>query len=66
MHTHKRTHVRTHKRTHTNRRFEQDGTAEACAPHNVGANGIGLLAYGALAGGTLSGKYADAEAAGQV
>jgi len=41
------------------RRFEQDGTAEACAPHNVGSNGIGLLAYGALAGGTLSGKYAD-------
>jgi len=45
------------------RRFEQDGTAEACAPHNVGANGIGLLAYGALAGGTLSGKYADPAAA---
>jgi len=44
------------------RRFEQDGTAEACSPHNVGANGIGLLAYGALAGGTLSGKYTDAAA----
>eukprot|EP00277_Geminigera_cryophila_P033413 CAMPEP_0173128750 /NCGR_PEP_ID=MMETSP1102-20130122/58737_1 /TAXON_ID=49646 /ORGANISM="Geminigera sp., Strain Caron Lab Isolate" /LENGTH=391 /DNA_ID=CAMNT_0014038947 /DNA_START=119 /DNA_END=1295 /DNA_ORIENTATION=+ len=48
------------------RRFEQDGTAEACAPHNVGANGIGLLAYGALAGGTLSGKYADAAGTAQV
>jgi len=32
------------------RRFEQDGTAEACSPYNVGGNGIGLLAYGALAG----------------
>ena len=41
------------------RRFEQDGTAEACSPLNVGGNGIGLLAYGALAGGTLSGKYAE-------
>ena len=44
------------------RRFEQDGTAEACSPYNVGGNGIGLLAYGALAGGTLSGKYSDPEA----
>ena len=47
------------------RRFEQDGTAEACSPLNVGGNGIGLLAYGALAGGTLSGKYADPEKAAQ-
>jgi len=38
------------------RRFHTDGTAEACAPHNV-PGGIGLLAYGALSGGTLSGKY---------
>lgn len=48
------------------RRFEQDGTAEACSPYNVGGNGIGLLAYGALAGGTLSGKYADPAAAAQL
>lgn len=41
------------------RRFEQDGTAEACSPLNVPKGGIGLLAYGALAGGTLSGKYHD-------
>jgi aryl-alcohol dehydrogenase-like predicted oxidoreductase len=40
------------------RKFEEDGTAEACSPlHSGVANGIVLLAYGALAGGTLSGKY---------
>uniref|UniRef100_A0A7S1DKA7 NADP-dependent oxidoreductase domain-containing protein n=1 Tax=Hemiselmis andersenii TaxID=464988 RepID=A0A7S1DKA7_HEMAN len=40
------------------RRFEQDGTAEACSPKSSGVeNGVSLLAYGALAGGTLSGKY---------
>lgn len=40
------------------RKFEEDGTAEACSPlHSGVANGIQLLAYGALAGGTLSGKY---------
>ncbi|KAI8469206.1 MAG: aldo/keto reductase [Monoraphidium minutum] len=36
------------------RSFEAD-LAEACAPRN---NNIGLLAYGCLAGGTLTGKYA--------
>mmetsp|Transcript_24184 Transcript_24184/g.37993 ORF Transcript_24184/g.37993 Transcript_24184/m.37993 type:complete len:170 (-) Transcript_24184:1436-1945(-) len=41
------------------RRFEQDGTAEACAPKNVPPGGVSLLAYGPLAGGTLSGKYLD-------
>ncbi|KAG8464463.1 hypothetical protein KFE25_003526 [Diacronema lutheri] len=41
------------------RRVEEDGTVEACSPvHSaVTPNGILLLAYGALAGGTLSGKY---------
>ncbi|EKX34216.1 hypothetical protein GUITHDRAFT_80744 [Guillardia theta CCMP2712] len=39
------------------RRFEQDGTAEACSPLNAPPHGISLLAYGPLAGGTLSGKY---------
>ena len=40
------------------RRFEEDGTAEACAPlHSAaGKEGVALLAYGALAGGTLTGK----------
>lgn len=37
------------------RTFEQD-LAEACAPRNYN---IGLLAYGALSGGTLAGKYLD-------
>uniref|UniRef100_A0A7S0YZV7 NADP-dependent oxidoreductase domain-containing protein n=1 Tax=Hemiselmis tepida TaxID=464990 RepID=A0A7S0YZV7_9CRYP len=42
------------------RRFEQDGTAEACSPQSSGVkNGVSLLAYGALAGGTLSGKYLE-------
>lgn len=40
------------------RKFEEDGTAEACSPlHSGVAHGVRLLAYGALAGGTLSGKY---------
>ena len=41
------------------RKFEEDCTAEACAPLNVpgsDGSGISLLAYGALEGGTLSGK----------
>lgn len=38
------------------RRFWTDGVAEACSPHAV-PGGISLLAYGALCGGTLSGKY---------
>eukprot|EP00283_Hemiselmis_rufescens_P001041 CAMPEP_0173470966 /NCGR_PEP_ID=MMETSP1357-20121228/78155_1 /TAXON_ID=77926 /ORGANISM="Hemiselmis rufescens, Strain PCC563" /LENGTH=365 /DNA_ID=CAMNT_0014439265 /DNA_START=161 /DNA_END=1258 /DNA_ORIENTATION=+ len=42
------------------RRFEQDGTAEACSPQSSGVdNGVSLLSYGVLAGGTLSGKYQD-------
>lgn len=41
------------------RKFEEDGTAEACAPRfSKTENGVRLLVYGALAGGTLSGKYA--------
>lgn len=40
------------------RKFEEDGTAEASSPLHSGVpGGIKLLAYGALAGGTLSGKY---------
>ena len=40
------------------RKFEEDGTAEACAPIRSGFDaGVGLLAYGVLAGGALSGKY---------
>ena len=40
------------------RKFEEDGTAEACAPVRAGFEpGVGLLAYGVLAGGALSGKY---------
>lgn len=41
------------------RKFEEDGTAEACSPLHSGVapHGVLLLAYGALAGGTLSGKY---------
>eukprot|EP00292_Cryptomonas_paramecium_P007801 CAMPEP_0113680628 /NCGR_PEP_ID=MMETSP0038_2-20120614/11451_1 /TAXON_ID=2898 /ORGANISM="Cryptomonas paramecium" /LENGTH=346 /DNA_ID=CAMNT_0000599083 /DNA_START=68 /DNA_END=1108 /DNA_ORIENTATION=- /assembly_acc=CAM_ASM_000170 len=40
------------------RKFEQDGTAEACSPLHTGQDGgIALLAYGPLAGGTLSDKY---------
>uniref|UniRef100_A0A7R9SV01 NADP-dependent oxidoreductase domain-containing protein n=1 Tax=Polyblepharides amylifera TaxID=1486889 RepID=A0A7R9SV01_9CHLO len=37
------------------RRFESE-LAEACAPQNYN---IGLIPYGCLAGGTLSGKYAN-------
>ena len=44
------------------RRFEEDGTAEACAPLHAGfSGGVGLLAYGALAGGVLSNKYRRAD-----
>eukprot|EP00613_Pedinella_sp_CCMP2098_P067964 CAMPEP_0171986456 /NCGR_PEP_ID=MMETSP0993-20121228/274881_1 /TAXON_ID=483369 /ORGANISM="non described non described, Strain CCMP2098" /LENGTH=521 /DNA_ID=CAMNT_0012639363 /DNA_START=155 /DNA_END=1721 /DNA_ORIENTATION=+ len=39
------------------RKFETDGTAEACSPFTSGtSHGVSLLAYGALAGGTLTGK----------
>ena len=40
------------------RRFEEDGTAEVCSPllSGAGPKGIALLAYGTLAGGTLTGK----------
>ncbi|KAH8089951.1 oxidoreductase [Aureococcus anophagefferens] len=39
------------------RKFEEDGTAEACAPVRAGFEpGVGLLAYGVLAGGALSGN----------
>eukprot|EP01025_Chloroclados_australasicus_P044082 TRINITY_DN474_c1_g1_i1.p1 TRINITY_DN474_c1_g1~~TRINITY_DN474_c1_g1_i1.p1 ORF type:complete len:362 (-),score=26.31 TRINITY_DN474_c1_g1_i1:293-1378(-) len=39
----------------TNRNFERE-LAEVCSPRHYN---VGLLAYGALAGGTLSGKYLD-------
>lgn len=39
------------------RKFEEDGTAEACSPSvSRTERGVALLVYGALAGGTLSGK----------
>jgi len=38
-------------------RFESDSTAEACSPLYSRPSGVGLLVYGALAGGTLTGKY---------
>ncbi|KAJ1458523.1 NADP-dependent oxidoreductase domain-containing protein [Pelagophyceae sp. CCMP2097] len=39
------------------RKFEEDGTAEACAPlFSRTETGVGLMAYGCLAGGALSGK----------
>lgn len=46
-------HISTHSPTHHCRFFEEE-LAEACSPLHYN---IHLLAYGPLAGGTLSGKY---------
>lgn len=43
-----------------NRRIEENGQSEACAPWN---EDVGFMAYNTLAGGMLTGKYLDVPAA---
>ena len=43
-----------------NRRIEENGQSEACSPAN---ENVGFMAYNALAGGVLTGKYLETPAA---